>query len=251
MLTKGVRVFSKMLRYLFRSGKAVARKIGPLRAAWRMFISRIDIDTYHGMMGLSIIETGFRELKETPIFDRREGLWDECIAIQGGAEAKITYVEFGVYEGYSIKYFARKNHNQSSVFIGLDSFEGLPEDWGRFPKGTFSTDGNLPITEDSRINFIKGWFQFTWDALSQRLSQAETLVVHYDADLYSSTLFALTKIDCLNKKYIAIFDEFSFHEARALYDYIQAYGASVSFLGKTLNGGFPYQVMCRVVPMRA
>jgi hypothetical protein len=115
------------------------------------------------------------------------------------------------------------------VFIGLDSFEGLPEDWDALPKGTFDVKGAIPQTDDNRITFIKGWFQNTWDQLVAKLSRAETLIVHYDADLYSSTLFALSKMDSLNRPYIAIFDEFAGHEARALYNYLQAFNASVSF----------------------
>jgi hypothetical protein len=161
----------------------------------------------------------------------------------------MTFVEFGVHEGYSIKFFARRNINKDSVFIGLDSFEGLPEDWGSIRKGTFDTKGNIPETNDRRISFIKGWFQNTWDELRARLPRAEGLVVHYDADLYSSTLFALSKIDSLKQKYIAIFDEFSGHEIRALYNYTQSHNASVSFIGKTTQGGgFPGQAMCKIVP---
>jgi hypothetical protein len=74
------------------------------------------------------------------------------------------------------------------------------------------------------------------------------LIVHYDADLYSSTLYALSKIDGLGRKYLAIFDEFTGHETRALYNYLQSYGASVNFLGKTLMNGYPDQVLCEIIP---
>ena len=127
-----------------------------------------------------------------------------------------------MHAGHSIKYFAEKNQNPKSTFIGLDSFEGLPENWGPFAKGTFDTKGETPKTDDPRIVFIKGWFQNSWDKLEAKLSNPQTLIVHYDADLYSSTLFALTKINSLKIPYIAIFDEFGGHEARALYNYLQA-----------------------------
>jgi hypothetical protein len=191
----------KALDFLVKRLKAGARAIKPLRAAWRTFLSGIDIDTYQGMMVLSILETEFKDLKQVPIFEKREHLWDECIAKQFGGDAKLTYIEFGVHQGYSIKHFAKKNQNQESIFIGLDSFEGLPEDWGPMAIGTFNTQGNVPATDDSRISFIKGWFQDTWDELFARLSKIDTLVVHFDADLYSSTLFALSKMDCLNRSY--------------------------------------------------
>jgi hypothetical protein len=78
----------------------------------------------------------------------------------------------------------------------------------------------------------------------------ENLVVHYDADLYSSTLFALTKIDILKQDYIAVFDEFTGDETRALYDYMDAYNVSVEFYSKTFWSGYPFQVACKITHKR-
>ena len=81
------------------------------------------------------------------------------------------------------------------------------------------------------------------------ISEREHFLVHYDADLYSSTLFALTKMDAVKTRYLAIFDEFYAHEVQALYNYIQIYGAEVSFLGKTVNqSGHCRQALCEIVP---
>ena len=114
----------------------------------------------------------------------------------------------------SIKFFSAQNKAPSSIFIGLDSFEGLPEDWGHVKKGSFDMKGAVPRIDDTRVKFIKGWFQNTWTDLVGVLPDDGDLIVHYDADLYSSTLFALTKIDSLKRSYLAIFDEFHGHEAR-------------------------------------
>ncbi len=203
------------------------------------------MDAYERLMAFSILGSVFEEISSVRVFEKREQLWDECIKANGGNGARITYVEFGVHEGYSIRYFAGKNLHKDSRFIGLDSFEGLPEDWGSHPKGTFDTKGIIPTTNDDRISFIKGWFQDTSSELCVRLSEAETLIVHYDADLYSSTLYALS----LKRSYSAIFDEFTGHETRALYSYMKAYNASISFAGKTLaEDRYPAQVVCRVAP---
>jgi hypothetical protein len=216
--------------------------------------SSIGVDAYQRLMTYAIQRTAFKPLCQVPVYAKRETLWDECMNQLGGNQARFTYVEFGVHAGYSIQYFARKNLNPASNFIGLDSFEGLPEAWKALPKGTFSKMGEPPRTDDPRITFIKGWFQDTWQELRARLSGADNLLVHYDADLYSSTLFALTKMDILKKNYFAIFDEFTGHETRALYNYTQAYLASVSFLGKTLwekawgDDVYPNQVLCRIAP---
>jgi Macrocin-O-methyltransferase (TylF) len=137
-----------------------------------------------------------------------------------------------------------------SVFIGLDSFEGLPEDWGTMLKGTFDTDGNIPKIDDARVRFLKGWFQDTAQELLRQLVNTDgKLIVNFDADLYSSTLFALSQIDSLKKPYIAIFDEFTGHETRALYNYTQAFSAKVTFEGKTeFPDGYPFQVAALIEP---
>jgi hypothetical protein len=67
--------------------------------------------------------------------------------------------------------------------------------------------------------------------------------------LYSSTLFALTKIDSLKQEYYAIFDEFSGDEVRALSDYLISYGAKVEFLATQKWRGFPEVVLCRILPL--
>ena len=162
----------------------------------------------------------------------------------------VTFVEFGVWKGESIKYFASNLNDCKSIFIGLDSFEGLPEDWGPMLKGTFDTNGSIPDVSDNRINFVKGWFQKSWDNANLLIADRmeNDLFVHYDADLYSSTLFPLTKIDTYHKKYLALFDEFIGHESRALYDYLKAYNANVEFIAKTDIVGFPNQLLCKITP---
>ena len=217
-----------------------------MRSLLRFIATRLSVPTYERLLAHSVLKENFGELQAVPVFERREDLWTKSFT-----NDPVTYVEFGVHQGYSIEHFAEKNKNKNSIFIGLDSFEGLPEDWGSMPKGSFDNKGVMPQTDDPRISFIKGWFQNTWDQLASSLTRADTLIVHYDADLYSSTLFALSKMDALNKPYIAIFDEFAGHEARALHNYIQSYGASVSFIGKTLGNGYPVHVMCRIVPINS
>jgi hypothetical protein len=54
-----------------------------------------------------------------------------------GQNAKLTYLEFGVHEGASIKRFASKFRNPEARFFGFDSFVGLPESWGHMNSGHF------------------------------------------------------------------------------------------------------------------
>jgi len=211
--------------------------------------AQVNVATYQRLMVFPLLKETFSGLAAAPVFPTREQLWSDGIE-HIGKTARITYVEFGVHQGYSIRFFTQLNTCPDSVFIGLDSFEGLPEDWGQsHPRGTFDTHGKLPQIPDPRVRFIKGWFQDTWDTLRAQLDVSAPLVVHYDADLYSSTLFALSKIDTLQQSYLAVFDEFTGDEARALHNYLQSYNASVTFLGRVPGrSGYPQQIMCRIVP---
>jgi hypothetical protein len=226
------------------------RALTPVRQAIKAFASLIPVKLFHRLLTYSILRSEFPALRTTRVFESRESLWDDCIANVIGANSEITYVEFGVHRGYSIKYFAARNSNPSSVFIGLDSFEGLPEEWGPLAKGAFDVRGSIPAMDDRRANFIKGWFQDTWGELQRRMEgqSPKKLVVHYDADLYSSTLFALCKIDSLKRPYIAIFDEFTGDETRALFNYSRAFNADISFIGQTTFESAPNQVVCRISP---
>ena len=147
---------------------------------------------------------------------------------------KINLLEFGTYEANYIKKFIKYNTHKNSTFRGFDSFYGLPEPWtSGFLKGTFDLNGVIPEIADKRVNFIKGYFQNTLPKFISENNFEGELIVHYDADLFSSTLFCLLQIDRLKKNYIAIFDEFFPDEANALKRYIDITGASVEILGKT------------------
>jgi len=222
----------------------------------KKLLSKISIDNYEKLLSYSILREKYKNLSGVKVFCNRESLWDFCLKAFLEKDSPLVYVEFGVHQGYSLNYFAKNNTNKNSIFIGLDSFEGLPEDWGLCKKGAFDTQGQSPSSNDVRVSYIKGWFQDSWGILEKNLTgiNLDNLVVHYDADLYSSTLFALSQIDLIKKPYIGIFDEFMGHETRALYNYTQAFNAKVEFLGQTLGNtresiiGYPQQVVARITP---
>ena len=142
----------------------------------------------------------------------------------------IDFLEFGVFRGDSIRFWAEMNCHPESRFWGFDTFEGLPEDWdvifGDMRRGTFDVGGKTPETGDPRITFVKGLFQDTLDKFLEGFEPRNRLVVHIDCDLYSATLFVLTKLDrWLRKGGLILFDEFSspLHEFRAFEDYAKSY----------------------------
>lgn len=150
-----------------------------------------------------------------------------------GQDSELTYLEFGVWRGASIKRMAQIFTNPASRFIGFDSFEGLPEDWGDRPSGTFSTEGNQPRINDKRVSFVKGYFQNTLPDFLKSFEPRGTVLINYDADLYSSTLFLLTTLWHHLPEYHFIFDEFPNDEAAAMYDFVQAFPVDYEFLGCT------------------
>lgn len=157
----------------------------------------------------------------------------------------IDFLEFGVYKGDSLFEWARLNKNSESRFYGFDTFEGLPEPWQdvrRFlDKGFFSTDGKIPETADTRIQFVKGLFQESLPDFLRQFRPRSRIVMHCDADLYSSTLFCLTQIDAiLSKGSVLMFDEFysSSNEFQAFFDYTRAYRRDCRVL--TAVGRNPY-----------
>jgi len=145
-------------------------------------------------------------------------------------KAPIDYLEVGVASGVSIKAWARLNKSPLSRFLGFDSFEGLPEDWkADAPKGSYSTGRRIPEIDDARVSFVKGLFQETVDAFSIGFRAQNRLVLHMDADLYSSTLYVLMHFERHMKPgTILIFDEFTARnctdEYAALKDFCLACG---------------------------
>lgn len=136
-------------------------------------------------------------------------------------------VEFGVADGSSTRAirhalqrygkprlapFARKK------IFALDSFEGLRERFENAPVGMFA--GEVPKIPG--VNFVKGYFEQTCtDEL--RNSVGKVAFAHLDADLYSSTLFALTwLVPMLSTGSLLLFDEFTggdFSEQRAFQEW--------------------------------
>ena len=171
----------------------------------------------------------------------REELWRRTYSEY--SDKPRLWLEFGVYKGESLRFFAGLDQNPSSRFIGFDSFEGLPEDWRGMAAERFDLGGNIPVIEDPRVRFVRGWFQDSLppiiSELRESLADGRELVVHFDADLYSSTLFLLFALHDLTDRYHFIFDEFSGHETRALFNFLQASGATAKYSHRLDWRGFP------------
>lgn len=152
-------------------------------------------------------------------------------------EEQVLYLEFGVYEGYTLRRWAKLLTNPASSLHGFDSFEGLPENWdGLRPKGSFDVKGIIPQYDDRRISLHQGWFENVLPHFV--IPDHERLVIHIDADLYSSTKFVLhTLREVIVPGTLLIFDEFCdrHHEMKAFDEFLNTTGMSFHFAGGTTN----------------
>ena len=134
----------------------------------------------------------------------------QTLLSQEGLDGPIDYLEFGVYRGESLRWWVENNKHPDSRFAGFDTFEGLPEDWGKMAAGTFTTQGAFPDIHDSRCRFVKGLFQESLPAWLSDFNPSKRIVLHIDADLFSSTLVILMLLlPKLKKSDIILFDEFN------------------------------------------
>lgn len=174
-----------------------------------------------------------------PLFENRYRLYEYLNEKVIGNEA-IDYLEFGVSKGESLKHWTDTNNNPKSKFWGFDTFFGLPEKWevftGTIEKNAFSMNGNPPEINDDRITYVKGLFQDTLPGFLKDFETSGRLVIHHDADLYTSTLFCLCQCDSVLKPgTIVIFDEFTsvLHEFRAWEDYCESFRVDYVVVGAT------------------
>ncbi len=140
------------------------------------------------------------------------------------------YLEAGVFHGDSMRCWTQLSQNPGSRFFGFDTFTGLPEAWktglNTIAAGHFNVDGVLPAIQDERVRFIKGRFQDTIPGFLSSYCPQKNLVIHCDADLYTSTMFFLASLhSVMSAGTYLLFDNFSVapHDFRAFCDYTESF----------------------------
>lgn len=125
--------------------------------------------------------------RHVPNLKDRFAVFDAALERVHGAQP--LYLEFGVYRGRTIRYWASKLREPGARFVGFDSFEGLPEDWqSGAGRGSFSV-GTPPTIDDPRVSFVVGWFDETLPTFEP--PEHDQLIVNLDCDLYSSSMCVL------------------------------------------------------------
>lgn len=170
-------------------------------------------------------------------------LRDHCLKIMSPVGAVL---EFGVYDGTSVNYFARymKSVGDERVIYGFDSFEGFSEEWSGvnrlYPVNLFDKAGSTPKVENN-VELVVGYIE---SSLPEFLGQKEiesVALIHIDTDTYSPAKTALERLrPFLVSGSIILFDEFCgypnwrSHEYRALMEVLPR--EDYDFLGFASGG---------------
>jgi O-methyltransferase len=163
---------------------------------------------------------------QSPRFRDREQM-DAFLAAELARHSPIDHLQFGVWQGASLRAWARLLPDRENRFVGFDSFLGLPEDW-------------LADMPDSRISIVDGSVQEVLEPFLHSYDRAgRQLTVRIDCDRYSSALFVLASIDRLWRPGdLLLMDEFSnlLDDFRAFADYVHAFKRDFSVIALVGRG---------------
>jgi hypothetical protein len=155
-------------------------------------------------------------------------------------------LEFGVFSGETVN---RISTVTKKTVYGFDSFEGLPEDWGRgMNKGFFKC--NIPKVNDN-VELVVGWFNETLEGFLQKHDEKVSFC-HVDCDLYSSSKYVLDTLkDRFQSGTILLFDElanyagYEAHEYKAFIEFLSDLNNEydIEFLGRRHNESFGFKLV--------
>ena len=171
-------------------------------------------------------------------YSRRYNLYEAISQNEQLEISAIDYFEFGVCGGHSFKWWLEHNKNSESKFYGFDTFEGLPEAFGPFGKGSMAVALESLNINDPRAGFYKGLFQNTLNPFLDQYRSERKKLIHLDADLFSATLFALSQLyRYLNDGDILLFDEFAVpkHEFMAFKIFTESFYVNYEVIGAANN----------------
>ena len=166
------------------------------------------------------------------MFSTREQLLDYAVK---KVCVKGTCAEFGVFEGESINYLAKR----LPEMYGFDSFEGLKEDWtGIFAKGLFDRKGKMPRVARN-VHLVKGWFDETLPVFLKEHPEP-FVFLHIDSDTFEA---AETVLNLTGPRFVPgtvlVFDQFfgyrrwELGEFKAWNDYVARTGTEFEYLALT------------------
>jgi Methyltransferase domain len=144
-------------------------------------------------------------------------------------------LEFGVATGVSIRWLADRPQMRDRHLYGFDSFQGLPEPWGRYEVGHFACD---PPAVPDNVELVVGLFADTLPPFLETHDGVAALI-HIDCDLYASVR---TVLDLLAPRIVAntviVMDEYWIvpeHEQRAFEEWLAAHGRKCRHLCRSIE----------------
>jgi len=201
----------------------------------KKILSNISIDTLNKLTVNNLINNHYKRILKIKSYNSRDDYLTN-IARELDKLNNLIVLEFGVYKGESLKTFSKNISDPSAKFYGFDTFTGLPEKWIDLDKGHFTTSGITPNISDSRISYKVGLFNKTLPKFLEELKTESKLnsnfFIHFDADLFSSTLFILNELKYYIPEYYFSLDEFPSDEIRALNAYELSNDCKIDFLFK-------------------
>ena len=171
-------------------------------------------------------------------YNRRLNLYEAISRQEQLGDTAIDYFEFGVCGGHSFRWWLQHNQHSDSRFFGFDTFEGLPEAFGPFGKGTMAVSLDSLNIHDPRASFYKGLFQDTLVPFLDQYDNKRRKLIHLDADIFSATLFSLSQLyRFLQDGDILLFDEFAVptHEFRAFQIFSESFYVEYEVIGAANN----------------
>ncbi|CAE6955550.1 unnamed protein product [Symbiodinium natans] len=152
------------------------------------------------------------------------------------------WLEFGVFFGATLRstaiHLMRTGFGHHPVY-GFDSFRGLDEDWGRFDRFQFSTDGRIPKHLPPNAKLVVGWYNKTLPAFIEKnlLGGAKVQWLHLDCDTYAGHRLVLSLLaPYLAPGSLLTFDDilnyagFEGYALQAFYEFIQETGWTIEVL---------------------
>jgi hypothetical protein len=183
--------------------------------------------------------TGYNDFfQETWDYERRYILYEAIAKSESLFDDPVDYMEFGVAGGTSFNWWIDRNKHAASRFFGFDTFEGLPEKWGAFEKGSMAHALDSLQINDPRASLHKGLFQDSLLPFLEGYNNGNKKLIHLDADLFSSTIFTLSQLyRFLRPGDILLFDEFAVpqHEFLAFKIFTESFYVKYEVIGAANN----------------
>ena len=133
-------------------------------------------------------------------------------------------LEFGVSVGSSIKAIAQ--HRPDYTIYGFDTFTGLPDSWGPYKPGAYTTNGVLPEVP-ANVTLVPGLYTDTLPVFTK----STVSFIHIDCDSYMATKTVFDELgEYIVPGTVIVFDEFidpdwdEKQEYHAFMEFIEASG---------------------------